>query len=56
MTFKDEMRVCVECGSQYVWTARDQAYAHRQGFYPPKRCPQCREVQKQRHRDRLHQA
>ena len=46
-TFKDERRVCVDCGDAYIWTERDQRFAHERGYLPPKRCPRCRQLQKQ---------
>lgn len=53
MTFEDQNRRCVECGQNYTWSARDQRFAEQRGYLPPKRCPSCRERQKQRHRERL---
>ena len=51
--FQDETRRCHSCGEPYVWTERDQRFAHERGYLPPKRCPQCRATEKQRQRDRL---
>jgi hypothetical protein len=35
--FEDHTRVCVECAGTYLWTARDQRFAHDRGILPPKR-------------------
>ena len=45
--YQDQARTCVDCGRQFVWTADDQEYFHRQGFTtPPKRCRECRHAKK----------
>ena len=47
-TFQNVTRICSDCGVEHVWDARDQRYAHAQGFLPPKRCGHCRLLAKQR--------
>ncbi len=48
MKFNDETRTCIECGDTYIWSERDQRFSHERGYLPPKRCPRCRELMKQR--------
>jgi hypothetical protein len=48
--FENVERKCYDCGAPYTWSARDQRFAHEMGFLPPKRCPACRELRKQRAR------
>ena len=46
--YKDETRVCEDCGRDYLWSADDQAYFHERGFAnPPKRCRECRRAKKE---------
>jgi len=43
VTYVDRTLVCVDCGSQFVHSAEDQAYYTQKGFVSePKRCPSCR--------------
>lgn len=51
-SFQDETRRCMSCGGAYVWNERDQRFAHERGYLPPKRCPSCRAIEKQRRRER----
>ena len=51
-TFQDETRRCASCGDAYVWTVRDQRFSHERGYFPPKRCPKCREWLKRHRRER----
>lgn len=46
--FKDVVLVCVErrCGMEFTWSVRDQEFYARQGYDPPKRCPECRQRRK----------
>ena len=49
--YKDQLRTCVDCGQNFLWTADDQEFSHEKGFSnPPKRCKDCRLV-KRRERD-----
>ena len=46
--YKDKTIKCVDCGTEFVFTARDQAFYHEQGFTnEPKRCKPCRDKRKQ---------
>ncbi len=45
--YKDKTIKCVDCGTEFVFTARDQAFYHEQGFAnEPKRCKSCRDKRK----------
>jgi len=45
--YKDKTIKCVDCGDEFVFTARDQAFYHEQGFTnEPKRCKSCRDKRK----------
>ncbi len=44
MAFQDKLLTCVDCGSQFVFSADDQAYYAEKGYAnEPKRCPSCRQ-------------
>ncbi len=38
---------CVECGSDFAFTDRDQAFYAERGMSQPKRCRNCRQARKQ---------
>jgi CxxC-x17-CxxC domain-containing protein len=43
VSYLDRTLTCVDCGSQFVYSAEDQAYYAQKGFVSePKRCPSCR--------------
>lgn len=42
----DRMIVCMDCGEQFPFTAREQAFFNEKGFQPPKRCKSCRQALK----------
>lgn len=45
--YKDKIIRCIDCGNEFVFTARDQAFYKDQGFNnEPKRCKQCRDKKK----------
>ena len=47
MSFQDRALTCVECGSQFTFTAGEQAFYAERGFTnEPKRCPDCRSQRK----------
>lgn len=47
MEFQDKTIKCVDCGTEFVFTARDQAFYQEQGFQnEPKRCKACRDKKK----------
>lgn len=43
----DQTLQCVDCGSDFVYTDRDQQFYEKQGYTPPKRCKPCRDIKKQ---------
>jgi CxxC-x17-CxxC domain-containing protein len=45
-TLKDKMLQCVDCGSTFTFTVRDQEFYLERGFSEPKRCPACRAARK----------
>ncbi len=40
---KDQMLFCVQCDEAFLYTVKEQMRHERQGFDPPRRCPQCRQ-------------
>lgn len=47
MSFVDRTLRCVECSTEFVFTAREQQFYAEKGFtHDPKRCPACRALRK----------
>ncbi|MDQ3685458.1 MAG: zinc-ribbon domain-containing protein [Acidobacteriota bacterium] len=46
--FQDRILPCADCGEEFTWSAKDQAFFGERGFEPPKRCPACRQANRQR--------
>ena len=45
--YKDKTIKCVDCGTEFVFTARDQEFYQEKGFTnEPKRCKACRDKKK----------
>jgi hypothetical protein len=44
--YRDEIRLCLECGAKFLHSSRDQIYYAERGFTAPKRCRACREKKK----------
>lgn len=43
MSYQDRQLTCVECGQEFTFSAKDQAYHAERGFTnEPRRCPSCR--------------
>ena len=43
MTYSDQVLACVDCGTEFVFSASEQSFFAEKGFTsPPKRCPSCR--------------
>jgi hypothetical protein len=38
----DEVKICVDCDSEYILTAADQVFFERRGLHLPRRCVACR--------------
>ncbi|HEX2952484.1 MAG TPA: zinc-ribbon domain containing protein [Bacillota bacterium] len=48
MEFQDKTLTCVDCGSEFVFTAGEQEFYASRGFTnEPKRCKSCRDNRKQ---------
>jgi len=43
---QDQTLTCSDCGIQFCFTAREQAFYSERGFVPPRRCRTCREKRK----------
>jgi len=47
MEYQDKVITCVDCGKEFTFTARDQAFYAEKGFTnEPKRCKECRDKKK----------
>ena len=46
MAYADRALTCVECGSEFTFTADDQEFHARKGYQEPKRCPNCRQARR----------
>jgi len=44
--FVDTVRVCVDCGQSYMFSAGEAAYFRSKSLRTPKRCPACRELRR----------
>ena len=44
----DETIKCIDCGADFVYTEKDQAFYADKGFKRPKRCKDCRVTKKAR--------
>lgn len=44
---EDREIVCIDCGEDFPFTAREQAFYAQKGFTDPKRCPKCRAKKKE---------
>lgn len=42
----DKLLACVDCGVQFLFTAREQAFYQERSYQPPRRCKVCREKRK----------
>jgi hypothetical protein len=40
---KDQMLFCVQCDEPFMYSVKEQMRHQRQGFDPPRRCPECRQ-------------
>ncbi len=46
MTYEDRTLTCVECSSEFVFSADDQEFHAQRGYQDPKRCPSCRQARR----------
>ena len=44
----DKLLACADCGKDFPWTGREQEFFAERDFPAPKRCKECRQVNKQR--------
>lgn len=42
----DKTLTCVECNTQFTFSADDQAFHAQKGYTDPKRCPSCRTLRR----------
>lgn len=53
--FTDKTIKCVDCGVEFVFTARDQEFYQEKGFTnEPKRCRTCRDKKKAERNNNFH--
>lgn len=45
-TPQDKLLNCVDCGAQFVFSARDQTFYLERGYQAPRRCKTCRDKRK----------
>ena len=43
----DQSIQCADCGTQFAFSASEQAFYAEKGFSPPRRCKSCRDAAKQ---------
>ncbi len=46
MAYEDRNLTCVECNSEFVFSADDQQYHAEREYQEPKRCPSCRQAKR----------
>ena len=46
MAYEDRNLTCVECNSEFVFSADDQQYHAERGYEDPKRCSSCRQAKR----------
>jgi len=46
VTYEDRNLTCVECNSEFVFSADDQEFHAGRGYQDPKRCPSCRQARR----------
>ncbi len=46
MAYEDRNLTCVECDSEFVFSADDQEFHSERGYQEPKRCPSCRQARR----------
>lgn len=47
MELPDKVLACRDCGTEFVFTAGEQAFFAERGFSDPVRCPACRAARRQ---------
>jgi CxxC-x17-CxxC domain-containing protein len=46
VAYEDRNLTCVECNSEFVFSADDQQFHAERGYQEPKRCPSCRQAKR----------
>ncbi len=46
MAYEDRNLTCVECNSEFVFSADDQQFHAEREYQEPKRCPSCRQARR----------
>ncbi len=46
MAYEDRNLTCVECSSEFVFSADDQQFHAEREYQEPKRCPSCRQARR----------
>ncbi len=41
-SYENKRLLCKDCGNDFIWTAKEQAFYYRMKFKEPKTCPNCR--------------
>ncbi|HIT21770.1 MAG TPA: zinc-ribbon domain-containing protein [Candidatus Scybalousia intestinigallinarum] len=55
--YQDKTIKCLDCGKEFIFSARDQEFYAEKGFNnEPKRCKECREKRKIERNNRLQSA
>lgn len=47
MAMPDKKLNCADCGTEFIFSERDQQFFAQKGFADPKRCKPCRDIKKQ---------
>ena len=45
-TFTDQKIICVDCGKEFIFKAKDQEFFKSKNFVPPRHCWPCRQLRK----------
>jgi CxxC-x17-CxxC domain-containing protein len=49
LEFEDRSILCIDCGTDFVWTAGEQAFFRDKNLQnPPKRCKECKQAKNER--------
>jgi CxxC-x17-CxxC domain-containing protein len=46
MSYQDKSLTCLDCGTQFTFSADDQSFHAERGYTEPKRCPGCRQTRR----------
>lgn len=55
MSFKDIKLNCIDCGQEFIFTAREQSFFAEKGFQQPRRCYGCRRDRQIKKKDRYNE-